>query len=45
MPKCDFNKVPLYIIHFIFNEKFYKQVYGVAVGSPLCPTVADVFLV
>ena len=28
---------------FIFDGKFYKQCDGVAVGSPLGPTVANVF--
>ena len=30
---------------FIFNGKLYKQVDGVAVGSPVGLTLADVFLV
>lgn len=29
---------------FIFNGKFYKQVDGVAMGSPLGPTLANTFL-
>ena len=31
--------------YFIFNEKLYKQVDGVAMGSPLGPTLANAFLV
>ena len=29
---------------FIFNDKYYKQTDGVAMGSPLGPTLANVFL-
>ena len=29
---------------FLFNDKYYKQVDGVAMGSPLGPTLANVFL-
>ena len=29
---------------FIFNNKLYKQIDGVAMGSPLGPTLANVFL-
>ena len=31
--------------YFIFNGQLYKQVDGVAMGSPLCPTLANAFLV
>ena len=30
--------------YFIFNGKLYKQVYGVAMGSPLGPILAMLFL-
>ena len=30
--------------YFISNKKLYKQVYGVAMGSPLGPTLASAFL-
>ena len=29
---------------FIFDNKLYKQIDGVAVGSPLSPTLANTFL-
>ena len=31
--------------YFIFNAKLYKQVDGVAMGSPLGPMLANAFLV
>ena len=30
--------------HFIFNKKVYKQVDGMAMGSPLRPTFANIFM-
>ena len=30
--------------HFIFNGKFYNQIDGVAVGSPLAPVFANIFM-
>ena len=30
--------------YFIFNELLYKQIDGVAMGSPLGPTLANAFL-
>ena len=30
--------------HFIFNEQYYEQVDGLAMGSPLSATLANVFL-
>ena len=30
---------------FLFNDVYYKQVNGVAMGSPLGPTLANLFLV
>ena len=30
--------------HFIFNENIFKQVDGVAMGSPLGPTLANIFM-
>ena len=32
-------------MHFTFNEKIYKQVDGVCMGSPLGPVLANVFMV
>ena len=29
--------------YFIFNCKFYNQIDGVAMGSPLAPTLANIF--
>ena len=31
--------------HFIFNSKFYNQINGVAMGSPLAPVLANIFMV
>ena len=31
--------------YFLFNDVYYKQVDGVAMGSPLGPTLANLFLV
>ena len=30
--------------HFIFNSNFYNQVDGVAMGSPLAPVLANIFM-
>ena len=30
--------------HFIFHSKFYNQIDGVAMGSPLAPVLANIFL-
>ena len=30
--------------HFMFNSKFYNQIDRVAMGSPLAPTLANIFL-
>ena len=29
---------------FIFNSKFYNQIDGVAIGSPLAPVLANIFM-
>ena len=31
-------------IHFLFNSKFYNQIYGVTMGSPLAPVLANIFM-
>ena len=30
--------------HFIFNKKFYNQIDGVGMGSPLAPILANIFI-
>ena len=30
--------------HFTFNSKFYNQIGGVAMGSPLGPVLANIFM-
>ena len=30
--------------HFIFKSKFYNQIHGVAMGSPLAPVLANIFM-
>ena len=32
-------------VHFTFNGKIYIQVDGVAMGSPLGPVLADIFMI
>ena len=31
--------------HFTFNSKFYNQIDGVTMGSPLAPVLANIFMV
>ena len=31
-------------IHFIFNSKFYNQIHGIAMSSPLALVVANIFM-
>ncbi|CAH8627461.1 unnamed protein product [Schistosoma mattheei] len=31
-------------VHFVFNNTYYRQIYGIAMGSPLGPILADFFL-
>ena len=48
LSKIEFKKL-LYLAtkesYFLFNRKLYKQVDGVAMGSPLGPMLANAFLV
>ena len=30
--------------HFVFNSRFYNQVDGLAIGSPLAPVLANIFM-
>ena len=30
--------------HLIFNSKFYNQIEGVSMGSPLAPVLANIFM-
>uniref|UniRef100_A0AA85J392 Reverse transcriptase domain-containing protein n=1 Tax=Trichobilharzia regenti TaxID=157069 RepID=A0AA85J392_TRIRE len=36
--RCTMN------VHFIFNNLYYRQIDGIAMGSPLGPILADFFL-
>ena len=43
----ELKKLLLFAIsqtHFIFNSKFYNQIDGVAMGSPLVPVLANIFM-
>ena len=37
--------LPTVDLHFIFDEILYKKIHGVAMGLPLGPTLANIFLV
>ena len=47
IPRQDLKKL-LYMctkeMHFIFNKRGYRQVDGVAMGSPLGPVIANIFM-
>ena len=32
-------------VHFVFNGQIYIQVDGIAMGSPLAPLLADIFMI
>ena len=45
--KSEFNdllSLAIKELYFIFNNILYKQIDGVAIGSPLGPSIANVFL-
>ena len=45
--KKELKKLSLFTTsqtHFIFNSKFYYQIDGVAMGSPLAPVLANIFM-
>ena len=45
--KNELKKISLFATsqtHFIFNSKFYNQIDGVAMGSPLAPVLANIFM-
>ena len=45
--KEELKKLFLFVksqTHFIFNSKFYNQIDGVAIGSPLAPLLANIFM-
>ena len=48
-PNLSITRTELFLFatsktHFIFNSKFYNQIDGVAVGSPLAPVLANIFM-
>ena len=45
--KPQLKKVFVFAIsltHFLFNNEIYDQIDGVAMGSPLCPALANLFM-
>ena len=47
IPKHDFRNllnIATKESFFLFNNKYYKQVDGVAMGSPLGPALANIFM-
>ena len=48
-PNLNITKKELFLFatsqtNFIFNSKFYNQIDGVAMGSPLAPVLANIFM-
>ena len=47
IPKEEFVVAVKFVLNstfFIFNNKFYKQVFGILMGSPLSPIIADIVM-
>ena len=41
---CNFLNIATKETFFMFNNKYYKQVDGVAMGSPLDPALVKIFM-
>ena len=41
---CNLLNIAIKETFFMFNNKYYKQVDGVAMGSPLGPALANIFM-
>ena len=41
---CNLLNIATKKSFFMFNNKYYKQVDGVAMGSPLAPALANIFM-
>ena len=44
LSRKDLLKLAITESYFIFDNKLYKQIDGLAMGSPLDPTLVNVFL-
>ena len=42
--QSDLNISEKDLTHFLFKGKFYDQINGVAMGSPLAPVLANLFM-
>ena len=49
-PNLNITRKELFLLatskthYFIFNSKFYNQINGIAMGSPLAPVLASIFM-